>query len=172
MRVYIINFKLIMSKTKKTEIPRYELLYIVPNKYTEDEVKPIIERVNKTIIEKGGKIISAEEWGKKKFAYPIKGFYHGYYNLVEVDLEGDKVAEIERALRLMNEILRHQVVSKAVKAAAVIEREKKIAAKIAAKTAQKKEMEIEKGKEKSKKKIDLGDLDEKLDKILETSDLL
>ena len=60
-----------MAKNKTTENFYYELLYIISNKYSEDEVKPIIEKVEKIIKENGGAIISAEEWGKKRLAYPI-----------------------------------------------------------------------------------------------------
>lgn len=161
-----------MSKTKKTETPHYELLYLVSNQYAENEVKPIIEKINKVIEEKGGKITLQEEWGKKRLAYPIKSFVYGYYILAEFDLAGEKLAEVERALRMMSEILRRQIVVKKVKTAKEIETDKKIAEKIAARAVEEKREAEETEKAKDKKKIDLGDLDEKLDKILETDDLL
>lgn len=159
-----------MAKNKTSEIPHYELLYIVSNKYSEEELKPIIEKVRKIISDQGGNITFSEEWGKKRLAYPINNFRYGYYNLVEFDLEGEKLIKIDKALRLAREILRHQIVNKKQKSLAEIEKEKKITEKIIAK--REKDEKEEKEEEKKKDKVELKDLDEKLDKILETDDLL
>lgn len=159
-----------MAKNKTSEIPHYELLYIVSNKYSEEELKPIIEKVRKIISDQGGNITFSEEWGKKRLAYPINNFRYGYYSLVEFDLEGEKLIKIDKALRLAREILRHQIVNKKQKSLAEIEKEKKITEKIIAK--REKDEKEEKEEEKKKDKVELKDLDEKLDKILETDDLL
>lgn len=165
-----------MARNKKSIIPHYEMLYIVSNQFTEDELKPIVEKVNKLIEDKGGKITYAEAWGKKKFAYPIKHFNHGYYSLVEFDLEGRIVQEINEIMRMDSEILRHNIVARKVRTVEEIKEEKKKSEEIALKKVEeKKEEEIKKVEEKKetpKEKVNLKDLDEKLDKILETDDLL
>ncbi len=161
-----------MARAKTSEIPHYELLYIVSNKYTEDELAPIMDKTRKVISDNGGNITYSEEWGKKRFAYPIKHFQHGYYTLIEFDLDGDKLAEINRSFRMTSEILRYQIVRKQVKTAADIEQDKKIAAKIAAKATQEKEEGEKRKDKKDKQKVDLKELDKKLDKILEADDLL
>lgn len=163
-----------MAKNKSSEIPHYELLYLVSNKFTEDELKPILEKVTKIIGDKGGKITLTDEWGKKRLAYPIKSFAYGYYTLIEFDSEGINVKEIDRALRMMNEIMRHQIINKRVKTAEEIAEEKEIAKKIAKKQKEEKKTEVEQEekKEKDKNKVELEDLDQKLDKILDTDDLL
>jgi uncharacterized Zn finger protein (UPF0148 family) len=73
---------------------------------------------------------------------------------------------------MMSEVLRHQIITKKVKTEEEIKKEKEITKKIAAKQAEEKKTLEEKERAKDKKKIDLEDLDEKLDKILETDDLL
>lgn len=186
-----------MAKNKKSEIPHYELLYIVPNKYTEDELKPIIEKINKIITDNKGKITYSEKWGNKKLAYPIKHFTHGYYNLVEFDTEGKNLAEIDKVLRMSDEILRHQIITKQSKSIEEITQEKELQLKrIKENTKQEtkkedqKKSKTPKNKEKkslkteqktitaetkekeTKKKVNLKDLDDKLEKILETNDLL
>jgi len=161
-----------MSKVKSGERPHYELLYLISNKFSEDEVKPIMEKVNALIVANGGEISLSEELGKKRLAYPIKGFRFGYYNLVEFDMAGENLAKLDRALRLMNEILRQQIVVKVLRTAEQVARDKKIAEKIAAKNVAAEKTAKEKVKERDKEKVDLKDLDEKLDKILETDDLL
>lgn len=157
-----------MAKSKKVETPHYELLYIISNKYSEDELKPIIQKVGKIIKDNEGNITKTEEWGKKRLAYPIKHFNYGYYNLVEFDIEGGKTEKINRTLQMAREILRHQMVVKKVKTPAEIKKEKEISEKIATKAKEKEKLE----EEKIKGKVDLKDLDKKLDKILDTDDLL
>ncbi len=163
-----------MSKTKSSEIPHYELLYIIANKYTEEEIKPIAENVNKIIGAAGAKITFSQEWGKKKLCYPIKHFGFGYYNLLEFDCPGAGLESINRSLRMSNEILRHLIVVKPVKSELNIKKDLAISEKIASKAAEhlKLEMEQEQEQEKTKGKVNLKDLDEKLDKILDTDDLL
>jgi len=163
-----------MSKIKSSEIPHYELLYLISNKFSEDEVKPIREKVKGFITANQGKITLSQDLGKKRLAYPIKGFRFGYYNLTEFDMPGENLTKLDRSLRLTEEILRQQIVSKVLKTVEQIAQEKIIAEKIAAKNlaAEKTAKEKVKEKERDKDKVDLKDLDEKLDKILETSDLL
>lgn len=176
-----------MSKTKKTESPHYELLYIISNKFTEDEISPIIEKVKAILTDNGGTITLAEEWGKKHLAYPISGFSYGYYTLVEFDLLGINLAKIDRSLRMMSEILRHQIVrkderveTKPAKAAAEASKNAEVEKPVAKeeKVAEAKEdekgdaKEVAKEKPKAKEKTTMKELDEKLDKILDSSDLL
>jgi small subunit ribosomal protein S6 len=157
-----------MSKTKSDKIPHYELMYIISNKFAEDELKPINDKVEKTIADNGGQITKIDDWGKRKLAYPIKHFAFGYYVVVEFDIPGEGMAAIDKSLRMSSDILRHQIVKKAIKTEAKIKKEKEIQEKIASKTIEHEKME----KEKTTGRIDLKDLDEKLDKILETDDLL
>lgn len=145
---------------------------MVPNKFTEDELKPIAEKVKQTITNKGGKITFSEDWGSKRLAYPIKSMSHAYYSLLEFEAVGEKMSEIDRALRMTNEIMRHQIVTKKIKTEETIAKEKKIAQRIASKKKEETVKEEKEIKTKKKEKIDLLQLDEKLDKILNTDDLL
>lgn len=175
-----------MSKTKSGEIPHYELLYLISNQFSEEEIKPIIEKVNVLITNNQGKITQSVSLGKKRLAYPIKGFRFGYYILVEFDMPGVNLIKVDHALRMTSEILRQQVVSKEVKTPEQIEQDRKIAEKIAARNVKEEKLAEEKvsarrvapvvtessARVADKDKVDLKDLDEKLDKILETDNLL
>ncbi len=165
-----------MAKVKSSEIPHYELLCLISNKFSETEVEPIRARISKLITDQGGKITAEEYWGKRKLAYQIDGFRHGYYQLVEFDLEGPKLTEVSNRLRLSNDILRHQIVKKRLKTAAEIEADAKIAAKIAAK--RKEAAAAEEAAAEAKKpatedtRSDLKDLEQDLDKIIDASNML
>ncbi|HPW44712.1 MAG TPA: 30S ribosomal protein S6, partial [bacterium] len=101
-----------MAKNKSSRLPRYELLYIVSNKFTAEETEPIAQKIEDLITANNGTIVYRENWGKRRMSYPIKGFQFGYYRLVECDLAADKIAEVERFLRLSSDILRHQIVKR------------------------------------------------------------
>ena len=161
-----------MAKSKTEKIPHYELLYIISNQYTEDEAGLVIKNVRKIIENNGGKITYEENWGKKKLAYPIGHFSHGYYNLFEFDVKGEKMTKIDKDLRMSREVLRHQIVNKEFRSVEEIEMEKKKSQEKQVKEVKAKEQKENFDKEKQKGKVSLKELDEKLDRILETDDLL
>lgn len=179
-----------MSKTKSSGLSHYEMLFIVPNKYTEDEAKQVITKTGTIIKENEGNITFEEYWGKKRLAYAIKQNHYGYYSLFEFDLEGKNLAKLDKIFRLSNEVLRHQIVTKAMKSPEELKLEKERKDRVKLKTAEK-EAETEKNNTKrpssaisskpaapanttasTAKKVDLKDLDEKLEGILNAKDLV
>jgi len=173
-----------MSKTKTTGVTRYEILFIIPNRFTDDEAKTVSSSVEKTIADNGGTITLREYWGKKRLAYEIKHNAFGYYSLLEFDLEGKNLAKIDTAFRLSADVLRHQIVVKHAKSEAAIAKEARIRVKIDSKKAADSRKQEEKTKisspssaaykagGKSDKRVDLKDLDEKLEGILNAKDLI
>ena len=116
--------KTFMSKTKSSDRPHYELLYLMANKYSEVEIEPIKAKVATIINDHGGVITYAEDFGKKRLAYQVKGFHYGYYQIVEFDLDGPALSALENKLRLDNEILRHQIIRQVKKSASELAKEK------------------------------------------------
>ena len=170
-----------MSKTKTSAATHYEILFIIPNKFTDDEAKTVAEKIAKIITDNSGAITGREYWGKKRLAYAIKQNTFGYYGLLEFDLEGKNLAKIDQALRLSTDVLRHQIVAKKIKTAEEIAKEKAIRAKIDSKKAATEKKLEEKTKISSspapvfkskEKKVDLKDLDEKLEGIINAKDLI
>lgn len=173
-----------MSKTKVSGAKHYEILFILPNKFTDSESKKIVEIVGQTIIENGGEITHSEYWGKKKLAYEIKHNAYGYYALFEFDLEGSLLAKINQTLRLSTDVLRHQIVVKKTKTAEELKKAEIIRAKIDSKKAAEEKEKIAKEKKSSlitstvsatkpkDNRVDLKDLDKKLEGILSAKDLI
>ncbi|MFA6255324.1 MAG: 30S ribosomal protein S6 [Patescibacteria group bacterium] len=146
----------------------YELLYLVGANYTDEELMPIKEKVKELLKKFGGEITLEDSLGKKKLAYPIKGNHQGYYLLMEFNIDGAKLKELNQNLKLTSEVLRHVVVSRKIETPSLL---KTTAAKL--KTAEQKEREVkitpeeERKTEPEKGKIKLEDLDQRLDEILE-----
>jgi small subunit ribosomal protein S6 len=83
----------------------YELLYIV-HPDLESSIDKSVERVRSYIEKRDGKIIYEENWGKRKLAYPINKTDVGIYILWFVSLPKNKVANVEKDLRLNEEVMR------------------------------------------------------------------
>ena len=144
----------------------YELLYIVSNQYTEDELKTIKEKVNNLLQKYGGTLGFSEFLGKKKLSYPINKVNHGYYMVVEFELEDPTVVKaITNDLNLDKEVLRAQIITKPKITEAEIERQKRQRAR-AAEEAKPKTEEKKVVKPKETKKVEMKNLDDKLDEIL------
>ena len=153
---------------------RYELLYIVPATYAETEIQPVIDGITSILTKFGAKLLRNEMVGKLKLAYPVGNVRHGYYILVDMDVETPKVAEIENALRLHTDVVRHQIMTKDTKTKPVFklmgiedvdrERAKGREVRETAKTRQNATGVKTDGK---KVEVDMADIDQKLDKIVE-----
>lgn len=170
-----------MSKSKPSGAAHYEMLFIISNRFTEDEAKKCVAKVENIISQSEGKITLNEFWGKKRLAYPIKHETYGYYNLMEFDLERTALAKLEEKLRLDHDVLRHLIVIKKVKTDEQLQKEKKISEKISTKKAailkeqksqEEKSVSKAKTKDKDQDKADIESLDEKLEGILNANDLL
>jgi len=88
----------------------YEMFYIIPSRYSDAEIEGIQTKVNGLAEKVGAKIIKEENLGRIRLAYPIKQTNHGIYILAYFEAETSVVAELEKQLRLAEEILRHMIV--------------------------------------------------------------
>jgi small subunit ribosomal protein S6 len=90
----------------------YEILYIVRADLDDDKVQDIIKRVNTLIERAGGSLERTNVWGKRKLAYEVKHQKEGSYILQDFQIGPDRVPELEAALKITEEVLRHLVVRK------------------------------------------------------------
>jgi small subunit ribosomal protein S6 len=91
---------------------QYELLYIIPAKYTDAEIATLIEKMNGIVKAAGAKVLETHSLGKRKLAYPIDHVRHGNYVLNYVEMEHPIVAKLNDVLRLSADILRHLIVTR------------------------------------------------------------
>ena len=95
----------------------YEILYIVRADLDDDKVQDIIKRVNTLIEKAGGSVERTNVWGKRKLAYEVKHQKEGSYVLQDFSFDPSRVPELEAALKITEEVLRHLIVRKPEKAA-------------------------------------------------------
>jgi small subunit ribosomal protein S6 len=79
------------------------------------------DRVKKIITDNGGKVVSADNWGKRKLAYNIKRNEHAVYVFYTVELPGENVQRVESALNITDEVIRFLITRPDLKAAAKAE---------------------------------------------------
>jgi small subunit ribosomal protein S6 len=79
------------------------------------------ERVTKIVTDNGGKVVSNDNWGKRKLAYAIKGNEHAVYVFYAVELPGSAVAKVESTLNITDEVIRFLITRPDLKAFAKAE---------------------------------------------------
>jgi len=85
---------------------RYELIFIVQPELSEEEVKSITDRYLQIITAQKGTLIKTEDWGKRRLAYNINKQSKGTYILVDFYGPGSMIKEIERNLKIDDNILK------------------------------------------------------------------
>ena len=89
----------------------YELLYIVSPRVPADDVANAIERVNALVTAQGGEVLSVDNWGRRRLAYPIRQYFEGTYVLITLKMPPTGAVAIEAGLRLSEEVIRHLLIA-------------------------------------------------------------
>ena len=88
-------------------MPLYETVFIARQDLGESQVKEITESNEKVIKDAGGKILKTANWGLRTLAYKINKNRRGHYILNESDTPAPAIHEMERQMRLSEDILRY-----------------------------------------------------------------
>ena len=91
---------------------KYELAVVVSAKLEDEARAEVIEKVNALVTRFGGNVTEVEEWGKKKLAYEIQKMHEGFYYFIQFEADAQCPAEVERHVRIMDNVLRYLVVRK------------------------------------------------------------
>jgi small subunit ribosomal protein S6 len=88
----------------------YEIMLILPAEADEATVGTAVGRVEKVAAAHGGTLGKIDRWGRRRFAYELNRQHEGFYVVVRFTAEPAAQAELERALHLADEVVRHKVV--------------------------------------------------------------
>ena len=91
------------------------------------------EKIEKILLDNGGKITNVENWGKRKLAYQIKKHDQAIYAFYTVEIPGENVRKIEGILNITDEVIRFLITRPDLKAIAKAEAAKALKAEQAAK---------------------------------------
>lgn len=90
---------------------KYEAFLVVDNSIGEEAVKAVVEKFS-NLIAANGTIENTDEWGVRKFAYPINDMTEGYYILFNFECDPSFPAELDRVCNITDEILRSLIICK------------------------------------------------------------
>lgn len=93
----------------------YELMFISHGSLDDATVEALTERFTGAISELGGQVDGVDQWGKREFAYEIDHMTVGYYTVVDFQLPPEQLEELERRLRLADQVVRHKIVRPGVR---------------------------------------------------------
>ncbi|MCF7795946.1 30S ribosomal protein S6 [Patescibacteria group bacterium] len=156
----------------------YELLYIIPLKYTDEENNNIIKEVEDLLTSHKAKILKSAKLGKRKLAYKIKHISYGFYVAVQFDLENKdnlKAINQEMLIKTNNNILRFQIIATSL----TLDESKyegmfgskTISSEKTEKNVKVKEVKIEKKKKEEKpeekKEVKKEDIDKKIEELMD-----
>ena len=91
---------------------KYELAVVVNAQIEDDARTATIETVNEYITRFGGTITNVDEWGKKRLAYEIQKMREGFYYFIQFDAPATCPAEIEKRVRILDNVIRYLCVRK------------------------------------------------------------
>jgi small subunit ribosomal protein S6 len=84
----------------------YEIMFIVRPDVDESELDKIVETFSGYVTNGGGVVKSSEKMGRRRLAYTVKKFNDGFYILLIVEAPASLIAEIERRLRVSEQVIK------------------------------------------------------------------
>ena len=86
---------------------KYELALVLNAKIEDDVRVATVEKVKEYVARYGGTVTNVDEWGKKRLAYEIQKMKEGFYYFIQFEADATAPAEIERHVRIMENVIRY-----------------------------------------------------------------
>jgi len=94
----------------------YELGFILNPEVSEEQTSATLERIQKIVNNYDGQVVKVNQWGRRRLAYPIEHHRDGYYVFIDMILTPETVIELDRTLKVSEEVMRHLVKKRDAKA--------------------------------------------------------
>ena len=108
--VYLLRRENLRQKTTGgVNMRDYELLFVLDPSLDEEAKASLVERI-KDVINAGGEAGEADVWGDRRLAYNINKKNTGYYVVIPFKAEADLPKELDRRLRINENVMRHIIV--------------------------------------------------------------
>ncbi len=126
----------------------YELGFILTPEVNEEQTRAIVERIEQIATNYGGQVMRVNQWGRRRLAYPIQHHRDGFYVFIDMVLTPETVSELDRTLKVSEEVIRHIIKLRDPK---TVQKEREARANAAAQAAAAPEGEVpaEEGAEES-----------------------
>src|SRR6266566_1157479 len=87
----------------------YELGFILNSEVSEEQSRAILERIEQIVRNHDGQVVRVNQWGRRRLAYPIEHHRDGNYVFFDMILTPETVVELDRTLKVSEEVLRHLI---------------------------------------------------------------
>lgn len=84
----------------------YEMMVILSDTLDDEEAASLTERIEASVADARGEVAKTDFWGRRPFAYEINHRSAGYYIVFDIEVTADALSEIERQLRLNDDVVR------------------------------------------------------------------
>ena len=91
---------------------KYELALVVNAKIEDEAREAVVEKAKSYVARYGVTVTEVEEWGKKRLAYEVQKMREGFYYFIQFEADATCPAEVERHVRIMDNVMRYLVVKK------------------------------------------------------------
>ena len=88
----------------------YETIYILRSDTSKEAAQKVADRTSDAIGKEGGKLTAVESWGRRQLAYAVGKQRRGVYVYLKYLGQGPVVAELERNLRMLDDVIKYQTV--------------------------------------------------------------
>jgi small subunit ribosomal protein S6 len=88
----------------------YEVAFIVHPEVNEAALSALVEKAKGWIAAAGGQVVQTDVWGRRRLAYTIRRQTEGQYVLMQTQMQAEATREIERNMRLTEQVLRFQII--------------------------------------------------------------
>src|SRR5690554_2188697 len=88
----------------------YETVFILNPVLSDEQIKETVKKYEDFLVSKGAEMISKEDWGLKKLAYPIQKKKSGFYHLFEFKVDGEAIQPLELDFRSDERMMRYLTV--------------------------------------------------------------
>ena len=93
----------------------YEIMFIIDPTLEEERKNATVEKVQEIIKTGEGEVSNVDVWGMKKLAYPIEKKNEGYYVVIEFQAGIELPKELDRRLKISDNVMRHMIINKDAK---------------------------------------------------------
>ena len=85
---------------------KYEIGYVLNPEVSDENVKKVSDSILEIIKKAEGEVENVDEWGRRPLAYPIQKHNEGIFTFINTDVDGSVISNIERRLKLSEEVMR------------------------------------------------------------------
>ena len=91
---------------------QFRFVYYLNPKIEDEAREAVVEKAKSYVARYGGTVTEVEEWGKKRLAYEVQKMREGFYYFIQFEADATCPAEVERHVRIMDNVMRYLIVKK------------------------------------------------------------